>query len=805
MTGPAASSTIIRPRSHSRSRRGALVITVALLLLGLAGPIGVVRGDLDVSSPPGTPDEWSRGLPTPVTTGRGRVPEITRRSSGTPGSGVGPHGHEQTVVAEPPPSSLEVPQLNSFNYFRVTTPDMPGHVVMQFPEHTIGPEGGGRVTVGPSSQLEAEYPPLFPPELVWDAMVTCLRMQMHPEVCSDTAALTHLIALGEPAVAGVELCGTKDVIELINRQIGTVPPSRPQPPVNKGRNVYEKMLINLATIELCNDWPGVMDPQYCRRTLSLGLDAVKPLIACTEVRHSALSRAATWALQAYSDAETLEQLRKLATQSQDMVVRVRALRALARAHDLDSAKVFKAMTADNNPILQVLGWQGVGAIGDMRAMPQLKRVLGDAIQMTNRGMLMALLPVVVRMRPDKDDKQLIRILQTGLDQFKEAFPAADAKPSYGVMRYGGQAIAPELIGFRNVIFHEMTLMALAVCGDERAAGEFIQRKLKSFHQVNWYLWCDACHALLPDPTALGLLEEAVADAPDPLVGVHALQLFARSGGRHTFIAEQARNGKDYVIRGQALLVLARLNPTMARTICKEVLSTMDVDSPKDAGAANQAAADQQRYNELMQMLRDPATRNDPNKMQALMVELGQLQMRMRGQAVPPAELSRSARAWFLCSVLSVGGLTGAWTFEDIAPVVRMGLTQSLTAHRQGSSNLREIPSVTTFPPLFETAVLELGRTADPRAVPLLLDVLRARLPGGSPEAAVGLGNFKYRSAAAGLIDALMSSDPWLRFCAWRALKTLSTEDWCVDWIDGGAGHFAASQKKYRDWMTRYFK
>ena len=781
-----------------RSPRRLAVAAAALLLLALAGP---ARGDLDVSSPPGTPDEWGRGLPTPVTTGRGRVPEVTRQPDN--GDGVGPHGHERTIVAEPAPRRLDIPQLNTFNYFRVSTPDMPGHVVLQFPEHTIGPEGGGRVVTGPSGKL-GEYPALFPPELVWDAMCTCLRMQMHPEVVSDAAAIGHLLAIGEPAVAGVQLCGSKELIERINQLIGDVPSGKPNVPVQRGRGNYEKMLIHLAAIELIENWPGVMDPGYCRRILSLGDDAVKALIVCSEVNHAPMARAATWALGGFAHDDALEQLRKLAT-SRDAVIRVRALRALARARDTEASKVFQSAISDNDPIFQVLGWQGIGAIGDTRIMGQLRRALSDAVQNTDRDLLMAMLPALVRMRPDADDKPLIRLLLKASEQFLAAFPKPEAPPSYGVMRFGGSAIAPEQVGFRNEIFHQMTLMALCACGHAPAITEFLQRKFETFHQVNWFLWCDTCHLLRDDERAVRALEALVRDAVDPMIAVYALQLLGRGGARQPFLEEIARGNEfDYMSRGQALLVLGHMNPALGRTVCHDVLLGMDLDQPKHT-PRNRQAADAQRYAEIMLWLRTPALNRDPAKVRDMQRELAQLRVRMAGNQQPPAALSRSARAWFVTTMLSVGGRIGAWEYDDIAPVVRMGLVSAMTARREGSSNLREIPSITTFPPLFETAVLELGRTADARAVPLLLEVLRSNVAGGSPEAAIGLGNFKYRSVVSALIDSLIAEDPWQRFCAWRSLKTLSTEDWMVDWFDTNRSSMSASAKKYRAWMDRTFR
>ncbi|MGE0431512.1 MAG: HEAT repeat domain-containing protein [Planctomycetota bacterium] len=781
-----------------RRRSGAFA---AAVLVGLVGLAGSARGDLDVSTPPGTPDEWTLGLPSPVTTDRGRAPDITRRAE-TTGDGT-PVDVRETPVPYPKPTELDIPRLNSFGSFRVITPDMPGHVVVTYPAHTRNPDGTGRVATGPTSRIEGAYPPLFPPELVWDAMCTCLRINLHPEVCSRTAAITHLLAIGEPSYAGAQLVGTADVTSVINNACNVVPAVRPTLPAIRGQSPYERMLLWLAATELCNDYPGVMYPQYCRRILSVGKDAVQPLIICSELPHTHAARAATWTLQAFNTPDALAQLRKLAL-SNDLVIRVRALRALIRACDTGAGKIFARCVDSNDPIIRQLGWQGAMAIRDVSMMSRLRKALSDAIDMTDRDLLTVLLPGIVRMRPDKSDRVMNQILHTGLHRFWIAFDQID--PTGQQPAFGKVSLEPP--GFHNQIFHEMTLMALAASGDAAAVKQFLRRGLSSFHRINWFLWCDTCHALLPDPTALQLLKDVVNGPPDPAVAAHAMQVCARGGAPPDFLADVARNSSEYVARGQALLALAHVDAKIARATCKEVLRSIDIDRPRDKDPDGDVGSLLERYQKIKDQLDDPKIKDDTAKTDKLRNELLLLQVRLRDGMLGLPGMLRSGRAWFICNMLTAGGLCGAWEYADIAPVVRTGLSQVLTASRQGTSDLKEIPMVTTFPPLFETSVVELARTGDPQAVPLLLEVLRRRQVSGSPEAAAGLGNFRYRLVANELINALTADDGWLRFCAWRSLSAMSGDagkQLVADWFNGSPREFAAVQAKYREWMAGAFR
>ena len=772
------------PERHHWSRAVALIVAALLLLV----PAGPAHGDLDVGAPPGTPDDWNRRLPRPTVTGRGKVPARTSPTPATPDTA----DPGMSVPVEPgpgedrPPTRIEaMPAINNATNFRILTMDLIGHIGGGLPNQPPGP-----VTTTPSADLDSDFPPPYPPELFWDGVLTCLRKQLHPEVVSELAATTHLIAIGQPAVVGAERIAGSQIPALLKNAVPPGDTMKPQPP--RGNTAYETLVNRLATLELSADWPGASNPMYGRRILSLGDDAVTALIACSQSRHKTLSRAAVWALGGFDTDAALARLYELCAPGTDMVERVRAYRALIRQKDVKAVDVFRKGTTDTDEVIRSLAWQGIGAIGDTKMMPQFCGALTDAMDQSDTDMLTTLLAVAVRIRPDANDRRLTATLRSVASQITQRLPGKDLPQP-----------AMESIGFRWFILRDRVLMALAAVGYEPSVREFTSREAASFHQVNWYLWCDGAHALRFDAGMFKKLEEHIRHAPDPTVGVHALSLFAQ-GGRADFLEEVALGDFDYTLRSQALLSLISVDLNRARNLCRRLLRAADMRM--DLKPMGDGAAERQRIDELAKSLGHRAQwindrRTALEKRDVMWAQLDALR-RIESNL---ESVERPGRAWYLSTLLMAGGRIGAWRLDDLAPMVQRGLAgEPMTAWRH-EENVMGYPVISTFPPLFDAAVQELGRTGDPDAIPLLLQVMRTRRVSGAPEAAVGLGNFRSRNVIGALIETLMADDPWLRLCAYNSLKTISGEDWATDWLTGNRNQFAGAAKKYRQWMDTAFK
>ena len=84
--------------------------------------------------------------------------------------------------------------------------------------------------------------------------------------------------------------------------------------------------------------------------------------------------------------------------------------------------------------------------------------------------------------------------------------------------------------------------------------------------------------------------------------------------------------------------------------------------------------------------------------------------------------------------------------------------------------------------MLESAILELGRTG--KGVQKLIEILQSKkLKRGRAEAALALGAVGGEKAVSELFGALEDRDPWVRYSADKALRSLKsvTEMFC-DWI-----------------------
>lgn len=73
-------------------------------------------------------------------------------------------------------------------------------------------------------------------------------------------------------------------------------------------------------------------------------------------------------------------------------------------------------------------------------------------------------------------------------------------------------------------------------------------------------------------------------------------------------------------------------------------------------------------------------------------------------------------------------------------------------------------------------------------------------PQSRAEAAPALGSLAQRDTVSALLDALDDGDPWVRRCAYVALKHLSGRDFFADWIFGSAADRQARAARYRTWF-----
>jgi HEAT repeat protein len=115
-------------------------------------------------------------------------------------------------------------------------------------------------------------------------------------------------------------------------------------------------------------------------------------------------------------------------------------------------------------------------------------------------------------------------------------------------------------------------------------------------------------------------------------------------------------------------------------------------------------------------------------------------------------------------------------------------------------NTPDATEFTTQVPAIEQMLIELGELKDPKAMPMLLDILRSPTSRGRAEACVALGKMGGLDAILHLIDfAEDTSDGWVRFVAARVVSEIARREFRCDWINGDPEDRAKAVKKMREW------
>lgn len=141
------------------------------------------------------------------------------------------------------------------------------------------------------------------------------------------------------------------------------------------------------------------------------------------------------------------------------------------------------------------------------------------------------------------------------------------------------------------------------------------------------------------------------------------------------------------------------------------------------------------------------------------------------------------------------------TVDAFIGVARKAHAAGMWARRDGENTLDIVKAkIRVCPPLLEIACIELGRLADPKALPALIAILKSDATGGRAEAALALGAIAGREAIEALVRGLEDpTDGWVRFCAYEALRKLSNQDHPCDWIFGSPSSRSRAVAQYKEW------
>ncbi|MCD4657133.1 MAG: HEAT repeat domain-containing protein, partial [Planctomycetes bacterium] len=513
-------------------------------------------------------------------------------------------------------------------------------------------------------------------------------------------------------------------------------------------------------VELTGGYPQMMDPNYARRILSLGKDGLPAVIGCAKSSHLFLKRNAVAALANYHDKAAYKELRKY-IKHKDLVVRLRAMKGLMNTKSKENISYFKNMLSSKDPMFRSIGCYGLGSYGDKDVCGKLMTYFNFALKSNNKDFMWSLLPAIRRCDDAESSKRdsWVDILRSAAKRFKRSFPSRSSGDAGGevpspqdpkrpnVTILGQRAAYPEKIGYKNIILWQMTQLALAALNSELEINRVLSL-LKSggvgqaFHKVNWFLVPDAL-GNIPGGKGVDALKSIAQDAAIPeSISVWAVRALERLEVEAKWFYDIVVSYGRSTVRAQALIALSQKSGSMAKEACQKAIENFN--------------------------------------------------------SAP----SNGAEAFFYTSVLHIGGQLSAFKSEKLLEVTRACFSARAYAKRQGNNDPDITKSnISVYPPLLETAILELGRTGDEKAIDLFMDILKADMPNGSPEAALALGVHLKPEVIQTLIATLRDcSQGWTRFCAYRALKNLSDKDYFCDWIFGSKSVRERRLSGYEDWL-----
>jgi hypothetical protein len=525
--------------------------------LVVAGLLLAPRGaDLDVAVAPGTPLEWTKELRPPSPTGyRGTVP--------TGGAKAVLEGNTTAL-------GIDFGAANPLGVSRITTRDLPGHLPWTVPTES---RGAGDRTPTPAGAITWEYPPRVTPLQWWWCMAVFLRAGMHPNLVSEAECANLLLEVGEPARTAADAVGTSvcpGVVKLIRAEVSHVPTKRPEAPSMD--SPIQQVYARLAAEELTSDYPHGMNPYFAQRLLSLGEQAFPAVLACAKSEHAFLRRNAVAVLGGYSNPEGLALLREHA-QSKDLVVRTRAVMALARRRDRAIVPTLVGWLDSRDDVQRSLAAHALGLIGHGDAgeplLKKAKAMAGDG------EFLFSALPALARIRmADEAFTRELRELVTAVGgrNYDRGNRADELRPD-----------RPDPSGTRREILKSFGLLALAAQGDERAIDQAV--KAASWPLAAQYLAIEVLGGVGEKGTAP--LKAMVANpALEPVLRAQAYVRLALPVPETKYAKEVAGNeSMPPGVRGIALSMLAGFDPVGTREIGRGVIEGCLKGRARDSAGA----------------------------------------------------------------------------------------------------------------------------------------------------------------------------------------------------------------------------
>lgn len=781
--------------------------------------------DLDVRVPSGTPLEWMPMTPQRYVRPEGAF-ELVR---------AGERGRYAPQNARASIATVAIAQPGE-----LLTYDFASHLQWQQPA-TTGPRAG---ITGPRSALGHVWPLPFDEELYWRASGLLLQALLHPGRVLRSEIGAQLLELGEGAHGGLAAAGSLEELGSfangLRAAIGPAP-LRPLPPgAPAGADAAAAMLLRFVAEELCAARPYANDFQFGRR-LALLREETLPWAALLASGDQPLLQRNAVAFLAMIDAPTAtDRLARVASEERDPVARARALHALARRRARGAAPAIRALLAtESSPWLRALECHALGAFGDAEAIPLLIADKGlaadDGEALLER--LGALTRIDAGARTPEVDAFTRRFCETTpylrhLAKVSQRGPAPDS-PDPPDARVVAIVQLARLVAARLAPGDRPREEAALAPFQQPAlpAGRFSQHSCTSFGAVAPL----ARHAFAD---ALGRLGErgaalAAAIAADrscePELRLAAIEGMENPGRLDFAAALGADPTEELLVRLEALELLDRANDLRAVDLAAAFAAEGGLQLDRTADAATHW-----RVLLVAQVLGRRGRLSATDLIAALAATL------------PGARAPDGAAAWvdaFLDDAIAIGlarerlrklaaelrvrvaqvtalpALAGeelereaAWIAGQAEAVVEHARDAGVRAAAASAILERLTPSTAggaALPrdlfaeiPLRETLLMELARIGDDAALDRLAACARDAAFPDRAAACVALGATRRTDAAPHLVYLLRADDPFLRLCAWAALRRLTGQSFGACWLEGDPAEREQAQLEWARFVAR---
>jgi hypothetical protein len=799
------------------------------LLLGLAHrPVF----DLDAPVPIGAPADWARMIPvlTPA------FPSIRTKSKPTASAPAG----ETAVDAREKTRAFDSKLLGPANLSQIVTVDIVNHIPWTNP--------AGRLPgVQPMHAVDSKNPQAQAERFYWLGVVPLLRVWFHPETVSRTEAIAHVVELGEVAWPALQLAGSEGALKYScdqARKLIGVPVSTPSKPL-EGSSLYEQMMFKFVEHELTRAFPYDPAGGFAKRLEWLGDEMVPFIAAYTNNENQFLRRNAVAALALFRQRGIPDRWMSLAGNSNDPVVRFRALALLSRSayENVNIAPLCELLEKSRD---EIEATRLVRTLGDMRDPAAVPAILTFAKRFENSSdAILAALGSIERIGSQgTQQKALLWVvgIRKELAGGKSKWRPAQPPPGYEIDR-------PDVEGYRHSVLTQLAICAWARLNpmDPEARAELLQLLTPA----------------AADPGPNGAAEPAVRYSlrrVAPIAQVEFVEALAFQAPEGTDALQSIANDRaaDRTIRNYAL----RLLPASRR---QEVARNWALVGNESAGLtaaavelldttndekATEAAL---RYLEL----RSFGTRRirGPQERAAVVIALRSLMAR---EAVPKEQLSRFVDS--LVPSLSpetparedlrnriqrlveaaAAGASELFVFDRAAELVafvydrrgEFNLPESwkgdalkqVTAQlgppraKRNDAKVREAaidaifaylwPLVAFEPvpraqgdddniPLEEIAIFAAARTRDKAILQKLCDHLGRDDYPYRAVTCLALGTTRDKKVGKAMLHCLTDEDAYTRLCAYRALKQITGKDFFVDYLYGNSLNWVQAVHEYQ--------